>query len=93
MQTLTGTFATEHAAKYVAQLCKHFAHKVTASYQDNQGKADLPSGPAELIAHPDRLEVIMQLNSPDQADLARHIIDSHMVRFAHREDFQQMQWE
>lgn len=92
MQTITGTFVTEHAAKYVAQLCKHFAHKVTATYEGNKGQADLPSGPAEITAYPDHLQVIMQLASPDKAILARHIIDSHMVRFAHREGFKEMNW-
>lgn len=93
MQTITGTFATEHGAKYIAQLCKHFAHKVTATYEGNKGHADLPSGPAEMTAHADHLEVVMQLISPDKADLARHIIDSHMIRFAHRENFEQMEWK
>ena len=24
----TGTFTTDHASKYLQQLCKHFAHKI-----------------------------------------------------------------
>ena len=50
MIVTTARFATPHAAKYIAQLCKHFAHKVPAEWDAAQGRAALPSGPVTLRA-------------------------------------------
>ena len=35
---------TEHASKYIAQLCKHFRHKVPAEYDEISGEVDFQTG-------------------------------------------------
>lgn len=93
LKTQTGEFATEHASKYLQQLCKHFAHRVTVDYDAAQGLAQLGSGPARMSALPDLLRV--EISGPDDAALerARDVIDSHLARFAFREDFTAMNWQ
>lgn len=91
--TEIGMFETEHADKYIQQLCKHFAHKVPVTFDDASGQADLPPGPAKMIALKDALRI--EITGEDQAALtrARYIIDSHLERFAFREGFTAMDWQ
>ncbi|MCT4557130.1 MAG: DUF2218 domain-containing protein [Pelagimonas sp.] len=91
--TEIGVFKTPHAGKYIQQLCKHFAHKVPVEFDATKGHADLPTGPAKMIALKDALRI--EITGKDQAALvrARFIIDSHLERFAFREDFKTMRWQ
>ncbi len=89
----TGWFATPNASKYLQQLCKHFAHKIDVSFDDTHGEAALPPGPAVLDATEQGLTV--QISASDEEGLrhARLIIDDHLKRFAHRENFEAMSWQ
>jgi hypothetical protein len=92
MPQTTGTFATPHAAKYLQQLCKHFAHKVEVQNTETEGTAALPVGPARMSATAERLIISIDVSSADQLDRAHMIIDSHLERFAFRENFTKMDW-
>ncbi|KUF11078.1 DUF2218 domain-containing protein [Pseudoponticoccus marisrubri] len=88
----TGRFETAHASKYLQQLCKHFAHKVEVSFDSETGTAALPAGPARLQAADGALTVTVTGADADALDRARHVIDSHLARFAFREGFETMDW-
>ena len=90
--SLIGEFKTTHASKYLQQLCKHFAHKVAVDYDTEFGKAALPPGPATMQATEAALTVTVTAQDSEGLAQAQHIIDSHMVRFAHREKFETMAW-
>ncbi|MBW7921450.1 MAG: DUF2218 domain-containing protein [Rubellimicrobium sp.] len=90
--TLTGTYATVHAARYMQQLLKHFAHKIEVQVGDSDGHAALPVGPAAFTATAAELRVEITLNDPEMAPRARAIIDDHLARFAFREGFERMDW-
>ena len=87
MMKETGVLETSSARKYMQQLCKHFAHRVEVRFDDTSGEAALPPGPALMTATPERLEVVIQASDADGLIAARDIIDSHLARFAFREDF------
>ena len=53
MPVATTRFQTPHAAKYVQQMCKHFAHKVTVEEVGGEGRFALP--PALRARSPTRL--------------------------------------
>lgn len=91
--TETARFATPHGSRYLQQLLKHLAHRIAVDYDDRQGSAALPSGPARLVADPDSLTI--EITAEDEAglDRARHIIDDHLKRFAFREGFDGMGWQ
>lgn len=93
MAVLTGRFTTPHARKYIAQLCKHFAHKVATEFDDKTGTAALPCGPANMTAHADRLEIKIDLTDEALIGQAKYVIDSHLERFAFREKFTHMDWD
>ncbi|MDK3019816.1 DUF2218 domain-containing protein [Pseudodonghicola flavimaris] len=84
---------TEHASKYLQQLCKHFGHKVEVSFTADAGHATLPTGPAQMTANDSELWVEVTARDPEGLVVAKGIIDSHLKRFAFREGFESMPWE
>jgi len=88
----TARFETPHASRYIAKLCKHFGHKVEASYDETRGFVVLPPGSAELHADETGLTIMLKAECPKDVVRARYIIDSHLVTFAHRENFMGLTW-
>ncbi|MAE88566.1 MULTISPECIES: DUF2218 domain-containing protein [Salipiger] len=88
----SGTFQTPNASKYLQQLCKHFEHKVAVVFDESEGRAALPPGPALLSASAEAL--LVEISARTEADLerARFIIDDHLKRFAFREGCEGMTW-
>ena len=91
--TETGQFETPNGSKYLQQLCKHFAHKVIVEYDDEEGLAALPAGPARLYASATGLRVEITAEDAEGLIRARHVIDDHLKRFAFREGFEGMAWQ
>ncbi|MBT8155622.1 DUF2218 domain-containing protein [Epibacterium ulvae] len=94
----TGTFATPHAAKYLRQLCKHFAHKTEVTQDDSTPDAPTAAirfdfGTAHLTTSADMFTA--QVAATDTATLTkmRFVIDKHLERFAFREDFTTLTWQ
>jgi len=83
---------TEHASKYLQQLCKHFAHKVDATYDKLNGFAALPPGPCTLKASDMELYIHCQSQDRDKLPMSRAIIETHLEKFAWREEFT-FNWE
>ncbi len=92
MPTASASFETEHGSKYLQQLCKHFAHKVSVEYDATQGMAAMPAGPATLRADATGLHVTVTGKDAEGLKRAKHAIDSHLVTFAFREGFTEMAW-
>lgn len=92
MPIITGNFTTPNASKYLQQLCKHFGHKVDVTYDENAGQARLPVGTAHMAVNAEGLRISIELENIEDRPRAESIIDSHLVRFAFREDFKTMDW-
>ncbi|WP_425050807.1 DUF2218 domain-containing protein [Psychromarinibacter sp. S121] len=90
--TTQARWETANASKYLQQLCKHFAHKVEVDYGPTEGRAALPMGPSVMTADAEALTI--EVTAPDAEGLerAKGVIDSHLVRFAFREEFERMPW-
>lgn len=88
----SATLQTEHAAKYIAQLCKHFAHKVDVSHSDGHGECRFVCGTAIMDATDETLRI--KVNAPDDAQLkeTQEVVESHLLRFAFREELQPLEW-
>ena len=78
--------ATPHASRYLQQLCKHFAHKIPATFDEKTGQVDFPFGTCMLEAGDGVLK--LSLSSPDEAQLTQleGVVERHLLRFAFRED-------
>lgn len=76
---------TALAQRYLAQLCKHFGHRLIVTQEGNSGSIEFPDGLCVLTAHSDSL--VMQLAAQEAATLSRlqTVMDKHLERFAFRE--------
>ena len=83
---------TEHAGKYIAQLCKHFAHKVDISHTDGHGECRFTCGTATMDADADLLTIRVTAADEEGVKETQHVIESHLLRFAFREEIQPLQW-
>ncbi len=92
MLTSTAHYPTQHASKYLQQLCKHFAHKVTVFNDEAHGTVALEAGPATLDA--DENGLTLRVTAEDAKGIigARFVFDIHLVTFAHREGFTGLSW-
>jgi uncharacterized protein len=77
--------ATAMSRRYLAQLCKHFQHKLPASLTETYGRIEFPAGVCTLNADTDGL--LLRVTASDEAALARleEVITRHLGRFAFRE--------
>ena len=78
--------ATEHGSRYLQQLCKHWAHKFEVSFDAQQGRIVMPEDRVvTLTATPAKLEITLDAPAEATAHM-RGIVDSHIARFAFREE-------
>ena len=78
--------ATEHANKYLAQLCKHFAHKVPANWADGVGDVEFGPGSCHMEASTGLLILQCRSETPEGLAKVTHIVGDHLTRFGWRED-------
>ena len=88
----SGVVNTENGAKYVQRLCKHFAHKVQAHWEESQGQVQFEMGSADMVATTDELRLICKANNTiDLGDIV-DTIDRHFERFAKADELV-LQWQ
>ena len=89
--TTRASVPTETPGRYIAQLCKHFAHRIPTEYdpptfEATRGRIEFPdAGTCTLRAAPGSLD--MELRAQDDETLRRlqDVVATHLVRFAWRE--------
>lgn len=76
---------SEHASKYLQQLCKHFAHRRPVTFDPQSGEIDFSTGQCRLRAEEGVLH--LALTAPDAAHMEQlqDVVVRHLVRFAFRE--------
>ncbi|TDQ78877.1 hypothetical protein A8950_3339 [Dongia mobilis] len=84
-RTSLARVATASPARYLGQLCKHFAHRIPAAHDAESGWIEFPFGRCDLAA--DGEVLAMSVAAANDEDLARmeDVIARHLVRFAFRE--------
>lgn len=83
--TLIANPATEHASRYLQQLCKHWSHKFEVRFTPEAGEIVLPLGKVELIAMSDQLEIRLHPLAGADHDSFKRVVAEHLDRFAHKE--------
>ncbi|WP_374469008.1 DUF2218 domain-containing protein [Phenylobacterium sp.] len=78
--------ATAHAARYLVQLCKHFAHRIPASHAEGVGRIEFPIGVCDLAADGDGLRITVTPAAADELEALKDVVVRHLVRFAFREE-------
>src|SRR5579884_1043832 len=77
--------ATANGAKYLQQLCKHWAHKLPVELSDRRGVVRFPAAVATLDARADTLLVTIEADDAETVDRMKGVIAAHLDRFAFRE--------
>jgi len=77
--------ATPRSARYLGQLCKHFAQRIPATFSAAQGRVEFPAGTCEMEAAGDLL--ILRATAADEASLSQveDVVARHLERFAFRD--------
>ena len=76
---------TEHASRYLQQLCKHFEHKLPATYDPKAGEIVFPLGPVKLAADAEALTLAVASLTEAELGQLEDVVARHLVRFAFRE--------
>lgn len=78
---------TPKAQGYLVQLCKHFAHKIPATYADNRGRITFDMGVAELDAtDPAMLRIAVSTRDSQTLPGLEDVVERHLKRFAFKEE-------
>lgn len=88
----TTRFETASSAKFLQQLCKHFAHKVDVTCDETSGEFRFSCGTSVLTATASGLDIHVEAET--EADLrdTKAVIEDHLLRFAFREAPQPLVW-
>lgn len=85
MSTVTGRASTANGAKYIVQLCKHWAHKFQVETTETQGVVHFPAALVTMDAQADALQVRIEADDAETAERLKGVVASHLDRFAFRE--------
>lgn len=83
---------TKHASKYLQQVCKHFAHKIDVSYDETHGECVFEMGKGILDADDEALTILASAANEADLETTKSVIESHLVRFAFREELGPLAW-
>ena len=76
---------TSSAARYMAQLCKHFAHRIPVTLNERDGQMVFSFGTCNATAEETGLR--LRASAPDEEDLheVERVVITHLQRFAFRD--------
>ena len=77
---------TEQASRYLQQLCKHFAHKIPATFDEQTGHVSFPIGECRLKAEGATLRILLEAPGAEDMEQLKDVVIRHLVRFAFREE-------
>lgn len=78
---------SEHAARYLTTLCRHFARKVPATWDEQQGQVKFVDGLCKMWLDADEgLVIRCEAPSADQLKKLESILTMHMQMFQRREE-------
>jgi hypothetical protein len=87
MPTSRADVATEHASRYLQQLCKHWAHKFPVEFDPHHGAIELTSlGRTILEADAKALHIAVAADDATSLERLETVVADHIKRFAFREE-------
>lgn len=84
--------STAEASKYILKLCRHFAHKVPAEFDETRGQVRFLQGQCVMLADGQALRIYLQAPVEDGIRAMQFIIDDHLQRFVRFETLS-YQWD
>ncbi len=86
MTTSRADVATEHASRYLQQLCKHWAHKFPVEFDPSHGVIDLSMGRTVMDADAATLHIEVTTEEAGSIERLETVVADHIKRFAFREE-------
>ncbi|ANL32145.1 DUF2218 domain-containing protein [Rhizobium phaseoli] len=87
MHLSKATVRTEHASRYLQQLCKHWGHKFSVDFDPHKGRVPFnDSAEVTFTADDAGLTMVLSVADPAQQVRMQGVIDDHLKRFAFREE-------
>ncbi|UIJ79786.1 DUF2218 domain-containing protein [Rhizobium leguminosarum] len=78
---------TEHASRYLQQLCKHWSHKFSVDFDALKGRVPFSDTTEVMFAADDTaLTMTLSVADPSQQERMQQVIDDHLKRFAFGEE-------
>jgi uncharacterized protein len=77
---------TDKPVAYMRQLCKHFGHKVDASFGDEDGYIQFEFGRCSLHATGGVLKLEVSAADAESHERMERVIGSHLERFGRRDE-------
>ncbi|MBE3651765.1 DUF2218 domain-containing protein [Vibrio navarrensis] len=81
---------SKHAGKYLVTLCRHFARKVPAQWDEYQGEVNFPVGKSlmQLDERTSSLTIICCAEDEEKLERQKATIASHVQMFSRREEIE-----
>jgi hypothetical protein len=86
MLTSRADVATEHASRYLQQLCKHWSHKFPVEFDPRHGAIQLSIGRTVMDADDQALHIALAADDEASLDRLETVVADHIKRFAFREE-------
>ena len=83
--------STTRASRYLGQLCKHFEHRIPATYTGDHGRLEFESGVCLLDAADGTLVLRAEAKDEEQLGRLENVVARHLERFAFR-DKPEIRW-
>jgi hypothetical protein len=77
--------STTRASRYLGQLCKHFEHRIPATYTHDHGRLEFTAGICHLDAVEDTLVLRAEAETEEQLGQLEGVVARHLERFAFRD--------
>jgi len=87
MPAAEATVVTDGPGRYLAQLVKHFAHKLPTSLapDNSTGQIDFAMGPCHLAVRDGALHMRVEAATDADRDRLQDVVARHLLRFAFRD--------
>jgi hypothetical protein len=85
MAAATTRVPTQHASRYLQQLCKHWSHKYPVAFTPENGRIEMSAGVLILDADPEGLGLHLTAEA-DVLEAMEGVVERHLARFAFKEE-------
>ncbi len=87
MATSVSHVRTDHASRYLQQLCKHWSHRFSVEFDAAVGKVPFSAENfLDLAAEPGTLVMTLTVEKPEDLERMQNVVTDHLKRFAFREE-------
>ncbi|QYA13577.1 DUF2218 domain-containing protein [Rhizobium sp. AB2/73] len=87
MATSVSHVRTDHASRYLQQLCKHWSHRFSVEFDAAAGRVPFSAENfLDLAAEPGNLVMMLTVEKPEDLERMQNVVAEHLKRFAFREE-------